>query len=82
MQSKYSIVKEELPEENAVITFSPSILSKLVDMEISLKKDQIFSTAHTLDFLLSSQYLKPRGFQSQESDTQNTRKLEANLPQF
>lgn len=74
------MIKEELPEENAVITFNPSILLKTADMEISLR-DQIFSTVHTSDFLLSSQYLKPKGFQSQESDTQNNQKLEANPPQ-
>lgn len=58
-----------------LITFSLSILSKLADTEIPLMRDQIFSTVHTSDLLLSSQYLKPKGFQSQESDTQNTWKL-------
>lgn len=74
------MIKEELPEENAVITFNLSILSKLADMEVSIMRNQVFSTVHTSDLLLSSQYLKPKGFQSQESDTQNNWKLEANPP--
>lgn len=65
MQSKYSMIKEELPEENAVITFSPSIISKLPDTEISLR-DQIFSTVHSSDFLLSYQYPKPRAFKARK----------------
>lgn len=49
------MIKEELSEENNVITFCPSSLSKLSDMEISLMRNQIFpqSILQTSYYLLS-----------------------------
>lgn len=76
MQRKYSMIQEELPEENTIFKVSLPFLSNLADKEIPLRRNQIFSTVHTLDFFINLafffQFYEPKDFQSQESDTQNT----------
>lgn len=47
------MIQEELPEENTIFKVSLSFLSNLADKEIPLRRDQIFSTVHTLDFFIN-----------------------------